>query len=311
MKVQVRSRWLVAYGLLFTVGLLATSQAGDGCRPPSASEAERLTRFVSRQFGLLPSADLRLESTRHINARCFHELVFAGRGRGGTMRLRLFSTPDFGYLSSDLLDTSLDPVERRRTQAAESTMSINSGEFAFLGNPNAPNTVIVFSDFQCPFCKNAAAWLRGDPRAWESLNARLVFRHLPLSGHSWALPAAAAAACAQRTSQSAFWLIHDQLFQQQRQITQANLREMVEKFRVSLPAANQPRFKACVDGQQGLGLVYRDMQIAEDLGVRGTPTIVINGRQEPRVQSLADLRRLLETAARSSGLSSLKGQLRP
>ncbi|MEK6279379.1 MAG: thioredoxin domain-containing protein [Acidobacteriota bacterium] len=138
------------------------------------------------------------------------------------------------------------------------------------GAKNAAVTIIEFSDFQCPYCREATATmkqvLQNNPK-----NVRLVFKHMPLSNHSQAFKAAQAAFCAGQ--QGKFWEYHDLLFDR--------------TYDLSLPALNKyaselglksEEFKACIDSPASREAVMRDIYEATKSGVTGTPTFFINGR---------------------------------
>jgi protein-disulfide isomerase len=86
------------------------------------------------------------------------------------------------------------------------------GEYAALGPATAPVTVVVFSDFECPYCKKLRALLAAEPLITGG-KVRLVFRHMPMQSHKWAQKAAEAAVCAQLQNGDAFWHLHDSLFE--------------------------------------------------------------------------------------------------
>lgn len=84
-----------------------------------------------------------------------------------------------------------------------------------LGDPNAPVTIIEFSDFECPFCRRF--WQETLPQIKaeyiDTGKARFVYRDFPLSMHPGAFPAALAANCANQ--QGKFWEMHDKIFSEQ------------------------------------------------------------------------------------------------
>ena len=78
------------------------------------------------------------------------------------------------------------------------------------GSPNAAVTIVEFSDFQCPYCKQANTTLK-QALAGYGNNVRLVFKHMPLPNHPQAFKAAQAAVCA--GEQGKFWEYQDSLFE--------------------------------------------------------------------------------------------------
>ena len=130
-------------------------------------------------------------------------------------------------------------------------------------------TVVEFSDFQCPFCSRVTPTLKQIEEAYGK-DVRIVFKHLPLRMHTKAPAAHAAAEAAHR--QGKFWEMHDKIFANQRELTEAKYAEYaaelgldVEKFKKDSASAD---VKKKVDA---------DAKEAAALGVTGTPGFFING----------------------------------
>jgi protein-disulfide isomerase len=134
------------------------------------------------------------------------------------------------------------------------------------GRPDAPITVIEYGDFECPYCRSAAPVLRQlvDESGGR---ARLVWRHFPLfRDHPFALTAALAA----EASGDKFWAMHDQLFAHQAHLTDADLAGYAAEIGAAEVAGDAAqRFRPAVEADYTAG--------AEE-GVRGTPTLFIDGR---------------------------------
>lgn len=140
-----------------------------------------------------------------------------------------------------------------------------------LGN-DAPVRVVVFSDFECRYCARAATEMR-EMRDRSGGRIALTFRHLPLEAiHPNAVAAALAAECA--AEQGRFEAFHDYLFAHQQDI---GVRPWAELARAAgVPDA--AGFGRCVAEERYRDRVAADMQLAEELGVVGTPTYLVNGK---------------------------------
>ncbi len=138
-----------------------------------------------------------------------------------------------------------------------------------LGSPVAPVEVVVFSDFECPFCRNAEPALA---RLRERFPEEVVFvwKHFPLSIHQRARPAAEAAQCA--SDQGQFWSFHDHLFADPSLLQPSGL--MATATMVGLDAQ---AFERCVSAGIHAPDVASDTAAGERAGVSGTPTVFING----------------------------------
>jgi predicted DsbA family dithiol-disulfide isomerase len=141
----------------------------------------------------------------------------------------------------------------------------------FLGKADAPVTLVVFSDFQCPFCSKI------EPLLDEVLKknpdkVKIVFKHLPLQMHKQAKPAALAAIAAQE--QGKFWQMHDALFAVSKQLS----KETIEKAAQDI-GLDMDKFKKDLASPATLEKLKKDMIDAGKASVSGTPTLFINGRQ--------------------------------
>lgn len=138
---------------------------------------------------------------------------------------------------------------------------------AAMGNGSARAVVVVFSDFECPFCGRFAR---------ETLPAivddfvkpgliRFGFRHLPLDGmHPNAMSAAQSAECAR--SEDRFWQMHDALFTLPMRLAPSDIRK-----HASAVGLESSRFQGCLS-QSANEAIRADLDPAERLGVKGTPT---------------------------------------
>ena len=138
-----------------------------------------------------------------------------------------------------------------------------------LGSDNAPVTIVEFSDFQCPYCRQAQGALKQLMTAYEG-KVKLVFRDFPLrSIHPQAQKAAEAAQCA--AEQQKFWPYHDKLF------AASNLQmDELKKFAQEL-GLNLEQFTACLDSSKYAGGIDADMRAGQNVGVNATPTFFVNG----------------------------------
>ena len=154
------------------------------------------------------------------------------------------------------------------------------------GPDGAPVTLVVFSDFQCPYCKRAAETLTEVQRLYAD-RARLVFRHFPLEMHDRAQQAAEAAECA--GAQGKFWPMHDQLFADARKLSDADFLAYAEKA-----GLEREPFARCLAGGLARRAVEEDLRAGKALGVEGTPALYINGRLVTGARSVAALRRVID-----------------
>lgn len=145
---------------------------------------------------------------------------------------------------------------------------------ALKGDVNANIVLMMFSDFQCPFCKKFAVDTlpRLDLDYVSSRKVLLAFWNLPLDNHQFAHRAGEAAECARQ--QGKFWEMHDELFGSQNQLDDSSLRGRAQKVGLDLNV-----FGPCFEGG-AKALVDADISRAKQLGVSGTPGFVVGLRQK-------------------------------
>jgi len=131
-------------------------------------------------------------------------------GVSGTPTFYINGEQIVGAQPFDVFKTAIDAAIGKPAKAA-----ISIDDDAILGDPNAPVTIIEFSDFECPFCQRffSETLSQIQKEYIDTGKARLVYRDFPLSFHPGAQPAAEAAECAK--AQGKFWEMHDLIFSKQ------------------------------------------------------------------------------------------------
>jgi protein-disulfide isomerase len=145
-----------------------------------------------------------------------------------------------------------------------------AGDGPSRGPEDAPIELVEFSDYQCPFCKNAES-LVGQVLERYPTQVRLEFRHFPLDNiHPQARRAAEAALCA--GDQGKFWEYHAQLFQQAPKLGEAELGQYASQIGLDRAA-----FDACMSEKRHAAKVDADLEAGKAIGVAGTPAFYVNG----------------------------------
>jgi protein-disulfide isomerase len=175
------------------------------------------------------------------------------------------------------------------------------------GDPNAPVTIIEFSEFQCPFCKKYVdeAYLKIIEEYVDAGKVRYVFRDFPLGFHDQAKPAAMASECAHE--QGKYWEYHDLLFENQVDLSIENYK----KWAVDL-GLDTGQFNDCLDTEKYAEEVDNDLADGQSYGVSGTPAFFINGKMISGAQPYAVFEQAIEEAlegAEEPGLEELEEQI--
>lgn len=145
------------------------------------------------------------------------------------------------------------------------------------GGNNAPVTIVEFSDFQCPYCRAAEPVLK-QIRAKYGDKVKLVYMDFPLGMHPHAMDAAVAGRCA--GEQGKFWQLHDAMFSDQTKLDAPGLKASAAKA-----GLDSAKFSACFDKKAAIPAIKADQAEGERLGVTGTPTFFVNGRQMVGMES--------------------------
>lgn len=143
------------------------------------------------------------------------------------------------------------------------------------GVSNAPVTLEVYGDFQCPSCATASATI-DDLQKTYSRNLRVIFREFPLAMHSHAMEAAMAAEAA--GIQGKFWEMHDLLYRYQDVWSKASQPQRFFEMYAQLIGIDVARFRADCIADDIRARIKSEGEGGEARGVRNTPTIFINGR---------------------------------
>ncbi len=213
---------------------------------------------------------------------------------------------DVSRSEADLAEALAEREAAARMETTERAEMLNASiaGMPVRGNPEAPVTIIEFSDFQCPYCSRAANTVeeliekRGD-------EVRFVYMQYPLPNHPWARPASIAALCAAQQDDEAFWRLHDGYFANQRSLTPGNV---LDESRGYLAGADLDlaEWQACTDGTDesanagAVAALEQSMALAQQLGVTGTPGFFVNGEFVNGAQPLETFEAMIDNATDDS-----------
>ncbi|MFA5976454.1 MAG: thioredoxin domain-containing protein [Elusimicrobiota bacterium] len=137
------------------------------------------------------------------------------------------------------------------------------------GRPNAPVTILEFTDFQCPYCKRAQETLLRVEAAYPN-QVKIVARQYPLPFHNRAKAASEAALCAKE--QGKFWEMREKLFEKQ-QLEDADFKRYAQELRL-----DGKKFDHCLTDHRMAARIDADVADGQRFGVRGTPHFFVNGQ---------------------------------
>ena len=146
---------------------------------------------------------------------------------------------------------------------------VDVGNAPARGPKNAPLTVVLFSDFQCPFCSRVEPSIQELEKTYPG-KVRVAWKNFPLSFHNNAKPAAEASMAAHE--QGKFWEMHDILFKNQQALSAADLEKYAKEIGLDMG-----KFKAAMDSHKFSAQIDADMKQGSAVGVQGTPASFVNG----------------------------------
>jgi protein-disulfide isomerase len=176
--------------------------------------------------------------------------------------------------------------------------AVNSADHPWSGGAGAPVTVVEFSDFQCPYCRAAQATVKAMREKYGD-RVKFVYMDFPLGFHEHAMDAARAAQCA--SDQNKFWPYHDALFADQSKLASADLKATAAKL-----GLDPKKFATCYDTAAPDARVKADQAQGSALGVTGTPTFFINGREIVGSQPLDKLSEIIDDETTAANLRASK-----
>jgi len=214
----------------------------------------------------------------------------------------LVSKDDKTLVQLTKMDLSVDP-------GAAIMNKIDTSGRPFRGAKDAKVTVVVYDDFQCPFCSRMHQELFQDVMKDYGDRVKVIYKDFPLFEiHPWAGHAAVNAGCLAQQSGAAFWDFADTVHYNPKQIMGDKRPlegQIAELDRVTLELGHKhdvdmTKLEQCVKAQNQTAL-QASVKEATDLGVEGTPALFINGVKLDGAVPAAELRATLDQALRDAG----------
>ena len=299
-RLHVLGSLLIVVATFWGAGLARAATAP--CPDLSSATKDQIIRLARFRYKLSDAVRLTVESEPLAN--CFYQVRLRSLAPSEGFLKRFTITPDRIYAVTEVVDLRKDPAEEARERNKAFALRLSPETAPVRGNKDGQVSIVIFSDFQCPFCKQAANILNAGWAA-ENKDAKLVFRQFPLPMHNWARAAAEASVCAARQSGDLFWMAHDFLFENQGQLSQSNLIEKLEKELQRAPAFEQRAFRQCVETGAAKQAVQADVEFGLDNKIDATPTVFVNGMKVNWAANPDQVKRLIRQAAKMIATDSI------
>jgi protein-disulfide isomerase len=249
-----------------------TAAAAPAISPSGQSTAQKsVETFLRHYYALGPEITITVGTPKEIGTSGLMETPVDVKTPEGSEKVNMFLTKDGRYLiRGEVSDLTSDPL-------AEARSKIITANSPALGNPNAPITLVEYSDFQCPVCRSLHDALRGLLPNYPQV--KVVFKDFPLETlHPWARTAALAGRCAYQQDSKAFWKLYDLIYDNQELISAANAYDKMLDF-AGQAGVNQGTFKACLSSPEAAQAIDASVANGNLLEVHSTPTVFVNGRR--------------------------------
>jgi protein-disulfide isomerase len=296
----MQMKWF-GVGLTIALSLVPSCCSAAGCKAPTTEKQASIAFYVAKRYHV---GQVSLVESVQANDSCFWRL----RLQSASLKndLVLYLSPDGQYLTPGLFDINIDPLIEERASAEKLMKSLLMDSPPSVGELDAPITIVEFSDFQCSYCKRMTDVFDKDLTQDERASIRLVFRSFPLSIHPWARTAAEIAGCARLQSNDAFWGMSNYLFDNQKGLTEDNVRTNVDSFVLANGVIKKGQFDECLSKRLSAAGVSQDMELGTRYGVHVTPTLFINGVKYEGAKDVTQLRAIIAEmkASRSTGYTA-------
>lgn len=185
-------------------------------------------------------------------------------------------------------------AELAKSPDAERVKEISLEGVHSVGSAKAPVTVVEYSDLQCSFCRKAHEMLKEKLHTvYTPSQVRWVYKHYPLTSHTWAQSAAVLTECAAQQKEDAFWKMADFYFSNQEAMTEKDVvsRGVAEAGRLGLKT---DKLKACMDDPKIKEKIEAQKKEGTVVGVSSTPTLFVNGRLRRGFREFEDVKVLID-----------------
>jgi len=190
-------------------------------------------------------------------------------------------------IRGEVLDVTANPFMH------ENALIRNAGQPS-MGTVGAPVVLSVYTDYQCPYCKDQAKVLRSNLLKAYPKEVRLFVHDFPLEQiHPWAKAAAIAGRCTLLQGEENYWKFHDWIFDNQEGTTAETFRGKVMAW-APQNGIDALQLSRCLDSKETEPQVIKDIEEGKKLGLNSTPTIFVNGRKLAGSLSWEQLKKIID-----------------
>ena len=248
------------------------AQSANPATPPSGTDAQILKNteaFVRELFAWGPDFKVNVGPLAPSPSSYFYTVPIEVTVNGQTDKGTVFVSKDGKtFFRGEMFDIAVNPF-------ADNLAKLRTEGNPSVGPADARVTVVIFSDFQCPHCRELASILATVIPEYPQV--RFVFKDFPLTQiHPWAESAAIGARCAYMQSQKAYAPVDTQIFAEQDLLSAENIWEKLIYY-ATQAGLDRDAFKTCMSSPEAKAAVDASHQEGEALSITSTPTVFVNG----------------------------------
>jgi len=242
-------------------------------RPTVLPTEDTVNSFLFQMFGYDPTVTWKVVDIRPSEVPGLAEVMVVITNEKGPNPNKLLVSADGKHaITGDILPFGAKPFDDARVKLEKGVSGPAKGP------AKAAVTIVEFSDMQCPHCAKAAAGI--EQLLAQEPEAHFVFQNFPLASHNWAEKAADYVDCVGRASNDAVWKFIQKAFDEQANITEANVNEKLKAI-ATASGANGDEIAACAAKPDTKARIEASIALGRSVGVNATPMLFINGRNVP------------------------------
>jgi protein-disulfide isomerase len=243
-------------------------------KPKSGFDKAALEAYVRHLLAVIPEVQVKIDDPKPSQVSTLEQVdvhfIYGERTQDETFYI---SKDGHKIIRGYIYDLSQNPFK-------EDLDKLKTSLSPSFGAAGAPVVLVIFSDFQCPNCKEEAKTLRQNLPVAFPKDVRVYFKDFPLEQiHPWAKPAAIAGQCIFRENPAAFWQFHDWIYEHQSEITPDNLKAKVLEFAQTAKDLDGMQLGRCMDSKATEADVNASIAQGKALKIDATPTMFVNGRR--------------------------------
>lgn len=284
---------------LFFVLLLIPAIA-HAQKPASAEMNQRIERQVRAYTEAPPNAQVTIGVRTPSNFAGYDNLPVTIEANGIRKPVNFLIAKD----GSKLLYVT--EIDLREDPYAANMRKIDTRGRPFRGAENGPVTLVVYDDFECPFCSRMYVTLMNEVMSKYRDRVKIVMKDFPiLDAHPWAMRAAVDAHCLADQDLAAYWEFSDYIHTHQQEVSAKVIKAPGQIDAAAMDAIAQDSaakhslkpdaLQACISKQDETK-VHSSIAEGKSLGVSATPTMFVNGQEVEGMLTVENLRTLLDHA---------------